>query len=93
MRSTWYLLSWLIAVCMYSYRTATKHLDNLRFVPQFSEGFDFVYLVGPIRTHELVWAPWSWFEILHNQEPVCDPGHSPAHFRIGRGARPLSLGM
>jgi hypothetical protein len=25
---------------MYSYRTAMKHLRNLRFMPQFSEGFN-----------------------------------------------------
>jgi hypothetical protein len=29
-----------------------------------------VYLVGPIRTYDLVRAPWSWFRILYNQEPV-----------------------
>ena len=31
---------WIDALCMYSYRTAMKHLGNLRFMPQFSEGFD-----------------------------------------------------
>jgi hypothetical protein len=31
---------WLDMVCMYSYRTAMKHLRNLRFMPQFSEGFN-----------------------------------------------------
>jgi hypothetical protein len=33
---------WIDAICIYSYRTATKHLRNLRFMPPFSEGFDFV---------------------------------------------------
>jgi hypothetical protein len=33
---------WIDALCIYSYRTAMKHLGNLRFMPQFSEGFDFV---------------------------------------------------
>src|ERR1700733_11343195 len=33
-------LLWVDAVCMYSYRTAMKHLRNLRFMPQFSEGFN-----------------------------------------------------
>jgi Heterokaryon incompatibility protein (HET) len=32
---------WVDAICIYSYRTATKHLGNLRFMPQFSEGCDF----------------------------------------------------
>ena len=31
---------WIDAVCMYSYRTAMKHLRNLRFMPQFSEVFN-----------------------------------------------------
>jgi hypothetical protein len=31
---------WIDAICMYSYRTAMKHLRNLRFMPQFSEGFN-----------------------------------------------------
>ena len=33
---------WIDQICIYSYRTAMKHLENLRFMPQFSEGFDFV---------------------------------------------------
>jgi hypothetical protein len=33
---------WIDAICIYSYRTVTKHLGNLRFMPQFSEWFDFV---------------------------------------------------
>jgi hypothetical protein len=33
---------WIDAVCIYSYRTAMKRLGNLRFIPQFSEGFHFV---------------------------------------------------
>ena len=36
------LVLWVDAVCMYSYRTAMKHLVNLRLMPQFSEGFNFV---------------------------------------------------
>jgi hypothetical protein len=32
---------WIDSLCIYSYRTAMKHLRNLRFMPQFSEGFDF----------------------------------------------------
>jgi hypothetical protein len=33
---------WIDAICIYSYRTAMKRLGNLRFMPQFSEGFHFV---------------------------------------------------
>lgn len=33
---------WIDALCLYSYRTAMKRLENLRFIPQFSEGFHFV---------------------------------------------------
>jgi hypothetical protein len=31
---------WIDAICIYSYRTATKCCRNLRFRPQFCEGFD-----------------------------------------------------
>jgi hypothetical protein len=33
---------WVDAICIYSYRTAMKRVGNLRFIPQFSEGFHFV---------------------------------------------------
>jgi hypothetical protein len=33
---------WIDAVCTYSDRTAIKYLGNLRFIPQYSEGFHFV---------------------------------------------------
>jgi hypothetical protein len=33
---------WVDAICMYSYRTATKCCRNLRFRPQFCEGLVFV---------------------------------------------------
>jgi hypothetical protein len=36
-----YRYVWIDSLCIYSYRTAMKHLRNLRFMPQFSEGFDF----------------------------------------------------
>jgi hypothetical protein len=68
---------WIDQICMYSYQTVMKHLGNLRFEPLFSEGFDFAYLVSPIPTHGLIWAPWSWFGILYNQEPVYDPEPLP----------------
>jgi hypothetical protein len=45
---------WIDAICTYSDRSRIKHCRNLRFEPLFSEGFDFAYLVGRIRTHELV---------------------------------------
>jgi hypothetical protein len=32
---------WADAICIYSYRTATKHLGTLRFAPQLFEGLDF----------------------------------------------------
>jgi hypothetical protein len=32
---------WADAICIYSYRTATKCCRNLRFRPQFCEGFSF----------------------------------------------------
>ena len=35
-------LLWIDAICIYSRRTAMKHLRTLRFEPLFSEGFDFV---------------------------------------------------
>jgi hypothetical protein len=34
-------LLWIEQLCIYSYRTATKHLGTLRSAPQFFEGFDF----------------------------------------------------
>jgi hypothetical protein len=48
---------WADQICIYSDRSHIKHRRNLTVEPLFSEGFDFAYLVGPIRTHELVWAP------------------------------------
>ena len=42
-------LLWADAICIYSYRTAMKHLGNWRFMPQFSEGFDFLSRSG--KTH------------------------------------------
>jgi hypothetical protein len=36
------LVIWIDAICIYSYRTAMKYFRNLRFMPQFSEGFHFV---------------------------------------------------
>jgi hypothetical protein len=35
------LYMWIDAICIYSYRTATKCCRNLRFRPQFCEGFGF----------------------------------------------------
>jgi hypothetical protein len=37
---------WVDAICIYSHRTATKHLRSLRIAPQFSEGFNFTHLVS-----------------------------------------------
>jgi hypothetical protein len=37
---------WIDSLCIYSYRTAMKHLRNLRFMPQFSEGFNFLSRSG-----------------------------------------------
>jgi Heterokaryon incompatibility protein (HET) len=34
-------IMWIDAICIYSYRTATKCCRNLRFRPQFCEGFGF----------------------------------------------------
>jgi hypothetical protein len=33
---------WVDSICIYSHRTTMKHCRNLRFMPQLSEGFDFV---------------------------------------------------
>jgi hypothetical protein len=43
---TWSPCSWIDWVCIYSHRTAMKHLGIMRFAPQFSEGFNFMYLVS-----------------------------------------------
>ena len=37
---------WVDQICIYSHRTITKHLGIMRFAPQFSEGFNFTYLVS-----------------------------------------------
>jgi hypothetical protein len=34
---------WIDSICIYSHRTATKHLGTLRFAPQFFEGFNLRY--------------------------------------------------
>ena len=36
------IIFWADIICIYSDRTAMKHLGNLRFKPRFSEGFEFV---------------------------------------------------
>jgi hypothetical protein len=55
---------WCDALSMYPYRTATKHLGNLRFMPQFSEGFDFVSerknscsVLSRLRLNIVIYAP------------------------------------
>jgi hypothetical protein len=35
-------------LCIYSHRTATKHLGTLRLAPQFFEGFNLTYLASQI---------------------------------------------
>ncbi|KAF2803939.1 uncharacterized protein BDZ99DRAFT_467669 [Mytilinidion resinicola] len=39
---------WVDALCIYSYRTAIKHLITLRFDPQFFEGFHYTDLASVI---------------------------------------------
>ena len=39
---------WVDAICIYSYRTATKRLGTLRFAPQFFERFNFTHLASQI---------------------------------------------
>jgi hypothetical protein len=34
-------------------------------------------LSAPLTHMSFIWAPWSWFGILYNQEPVCDPEPLP----------------
>ena len=41
-RTKYKSMFWIDAICIYSDRTAMKHLGILRFMPQLSEGFDFV---------------------------------------------------
>ena len=36
-------IMWIDQICMYSHRTAMKHLGILRFAPQFFEGFSFTH--------------------------------------------------
>jgi Heterokaryon incompatibility protein (HET) len=39
---------WIDAICIYSHRTATKHLGTMRFAPQFFEGFNFTHLASQL---------------------------------------------
>jgi hypothetical protein len=39
---------WIDQICIYSHRTATKHLGTMRFAPQFFEGFNFTHLSSQI---------------------------------------------
>ena len=34
------------------------------------KGSDYFASLSSVHTHKLVWAPWSWFQIFSNQEPV-----------------------
>jgi len=70
---------WIDAICTYSYRTAMKHLGNLRFMPQFSEGFHFV---SERKNSCSVLLRCT----LHIP---CTCGSFMNHFRSGKGARLL----
>ena len=52
---------WADQVCIYSYRTATKCCRNLRFRPQFCEGFGFAsHCLDPIRRSLFgLWGPFG----------------------------------
>jgi hypothetical protein len=63
---------WIDQICIYQDRYRTKCSRNLRFEPLFCNGVGFACLACPVHTHELFWAPWSWFGILYNQESVCN---------------------
>jgi hypothetical protein len=42
------IMFWVDAVCTYSHRTTMNYFESLRFVPQFSEGFNFTHLASQI---------------------------------------------
>jgi hypothetical protein len=44
---------WIDALCIYSHRTAMKHLRTLRFEPQFFEGVNFTHLASRIGQYIL----------------------------------------
>jgi hypothetical protein len=46
-------------------RTSVRLLEPER-------GSNYFASLSSVHAHELVWASWSWFGILYNQEPVCD---------------------
>jgi hypothetical protein len=70
---------WVDAICMYSYRTATKCCRNLRFRPQFCEGFGFASHCLDSNPQKPVRAPF-WVSVAVAN---CNPQHvsaKPASF-------------
>jgi hypothetical protein len=78
-----WLLSDVDLLCMYSYRTAMKHLGNLRFMPQFSEGFD--CCLGAEKTY----APCFKEKIMFNTPQLTFTG---CLFPFGKGSEAALIG-
>src|SRR5271163_896726 len=62
---------WVDSLCIYSHRTTMKHLGTMRFVPQFFEGFDFMYLASQIWQYILpyfrlksIGTPCQFFDLV-----------------------------
>ena len=40
------LVLWVDTLCIYSYRTKMNHLEILKFISQFFEKFNFIYIAN-----------------------------------------------
>lgn len=62
---------WML--CLYSYRTSTKHLETLRFTPQFVERYDFLRSLhsNPVYSHHPI--TWSLLRQYWLQERILPP--------------------
>ena len=65
------LILWVDALCIYSHRTKMNHLGILKFVSQFSEGFNFMYMANQFSNtffryfnYLLFTSPFQFFDLI-----------------------------
>jgi Heterokaryon incompatibility protein (HET) len=70
---------WADAICIYSHRTAMKHLGILRFAPQFLEGFNFTHSASQsgntfFRVFRLksIDTPCQFFDLIYCTYPCSE---------------------
>jgi hypothetical protein len=83
---------WIDALCIYSYRTATKCCRNLRFRPQFCEGFGFASHCLDSNPQKPVRAPFG----SRLQSPTAPPNTfqlKPVAWKLRKTSNPSVCAM